>query len=188
MKLFTLEIPDRLQLDFQVAVVDEPAIESEWMAFAKQQVQENFKVVSNDRRIVMGYAMIADKKIPRFSQARGAYNVVFTKDSIDMIVQNVKLNGLTKNVNEMHNTNQFAEGVYMLWDWQIDSKMGLTAPAGFKTESDGSWFVCMRVENDEVWAKVQSGEYTGFSIEGKFFEDEKTADFLKRIDSSFFKN
>ena len=54
MKLFTLEIPDRMQLDFQVALVDEPAIESEWMAFAKQTINDNFKVVSNERRIVMG--------------------------------------------------------------------------------------------------------------------------------------
>lgn len=187
MKLFNLEIPDRLQLDFQVALVDEPAIESEWMAFAKQEVQENFKVVSDERRIVMGYAMIADKKIKRFSQDRGAYNVTFTKESIDKIVQNVKLNGLTKNTNEMHQTNQFAEGVYMLWDWQIDSKMGLSAPAGFKTEKDGSWFVAMRVENDEVWAKVQAGEYTGFSIEGKFLEDENTSEFTKRLNEKYFK-
>lgn len=188
MKLFTLEIPDRMQLDFQVALVDEPAIESEWMAFAKQTINDNFKVVSNERRIVMGYAMIADKKIPRFSQERGAYNVVFTKDSIDKIVQNVKLNGLTKNTNEMHQTNEFAKGVYMLWDFQIDSELGLKAPEGFETEADGSWFMAMRVENDEVWEKVQKGEYTGFSIEGKFFEDEKTSDFTKRLNDKYFKS
>lgn len=187
MELIKLILPDRNQFDFQIALVDEPAIESEWMAFSKQEIKEQFKVVSNERRIVMGYAMIADKKIPRFSKERGAYNVIFNKESIDLIVQNFAINGLNKNSNEMHNTGVFANGVYALWSFQIDSSMGIKAPEGFTTESDGSWFIAMRVENDEVWDKVQKGDYTGFSIEGKFYEEETTDSFLKRLDNKYFK-
>lgn len=186
-QLFILTIPDRNQIEFAIAQVDEPAIESEWMAFAKQTNQEQFKVVSNDRRIVMGYAMIADKKMARFSKERGAYNVIFPKESIDLIVQNFAINGLNKNVNEMHNSGVLAEGVFVLWSFQIDSAMGVKAPEGFTTEKDGSWFIAMRVENDEVWKKVQDGDYTGFSIEGKFYEDETTDTFLNRINDKYFK-
>lgn len=169
MELITLRLPDRMQKNFKVALVDEPAIESEWMAFSKK---ENFKVVSKDKRIVMGYAMIADKEIPRWSPTRGAYKVVFPKEAIDVIVQNFKINALTNNTNEMHEESSTADGVYVLWDFQLYSDLGIKAPEGFKQEADGSWFMAMRVENDEIWKKVLAGEYTGFSIEGSFLEEE----------------
>ena len=41
-------------------------------------------------------------------------------------------------------------------------KMGL-ADSGIPT----GWWIGFYVEDDDVWAKVQKGEYTGFSIGGK---------------------
>jgi hypothetical protein len=34
----------------------------------------------------------------------------------------------------------------------------------------GTWMIAMKVDNDETWAKVKSGELKGFSIEGYFAE------------------
>ena len=160
MELFKLSLPDRNQLGFQWAVVSEPAIESETQFFSKYPVHEQFKVVSEERRIVMGYAMIADKKIPRYSDQRGAYNVVFDRKGCDLAVETIMMNSLTKNVNENHQTNQFA------------SELGIKAPDGFETEADGSVFMCMKIENDSVWDKFKQGIYRGISIEGKFIEEK----------------
>ncbi len=172
MELFKLSLPDRNQLGFQWAVVSEPAIESETQFFSKYPVHEQFKVVSEERRIVMGYAMIADKKIPRYSDQRGAYNVVFDRKGCDLAVETIMMNSLTKNVNENHQTNQFAEGVFLKWIFQIDSELGIKAPDGFETEADGSVFMCMKIENDSVWDKFKQGIYRGISIEGKFIEEK----------------
>jgi len=39
---------------------------------------------------------------------------------------------------------------------------------GFEDAKDGSWFGSYKVENSDVWAKVKSGEFQGFSVEGIF--------------------
>ena len=33
---------------------------------------------------------------------------------------------------------------------------------------DGTWFVKMKIENDEMWSKIKDGELKGLSIEGYF--------------------
>lgn len=168
MDLFVLDIPDLNQKEFQIALVDEPAIESDWVAFSKEI--HNFKVKDKKKKIISGYAMIADLEIPRFDEKRGAYKVVFRKENIEKIVKNFFQNGLTTNTNEMHQTGKFAEGVYLWESFIIDSERGIKAPEGFKQEADGSWFISMKVENEEIWDKVLKGEFNGFSIEGRFLE------------------
>ena len=39
---------------------------------------------------------------------------------------------------------------------------------GFKDIPKGSWFVSYKIDNDELWEKVKSGEVRGYSIEGVF--------------------
>jgi len=39
----------------------------------------------------------------------------------------------------------------------------------------------MKVNNDEVWEKVKSGEYTGFSIENRFDHVNDKEEELKRL-------
>lgn len=167
MDLFILDIPDGDQKEFQIALVDEPAIESDWIAFNKHQ---NFKIQSKERRIVSGYAMIADLEIPRYDERRGYYNVTFRKGNIEKIWLNFHRNNLMTNTNEMHQSGNFAEGVFVCESFIIDSERGIKAPEGFKQEPDGSWFISMKVENDDVWNKVLEGTFKGFSIEGRFFE------------------
>jgi len=167
MDLFILDIPDGDQKEFQIALVDEPAIESDWIAFNKHQ---NFKIQSKERRIVSGYAMIADLEIPRYDERRGYYNVTFRKGNIEKIWLNFHRNNLMTNTNEMHQSGKFAKGVFVCESFIIDSERGIKAPEGFKQEPDGSWFISMKVENDDVWNKVLEGTFKGFSIEGRFFE------------------
>lgn len=177
MDLFNLTIIEEFQDEFQIALVDEGAIESDTQFFNKQQ---QFKVIDEDRRIIAGYAMIADKEIPRFEDpnegGRGKYKVKFTKESIWEIALKFFKNRLTTNTNEMHNTGHFAPGVFVFGSVMIDRAMGDLAPKKFITEADGSWFIKMFIENDEIWAKIKSGEYMGFSIECKFHEELVSTD------------
>jgi len=173
MELIKLEIPSEEEIEFQIALVDEPAIESDYMVF-KQEVETRYKFKEFDKskKLLMGFFMIADLEIPRFDKNRGAYNVVFPKESIDKIVRNFSKNGLNQNMNEMHQTGQLSEGVYVLHHWQLDSEMEIKAPKGFKQEADGSWFGVVRCENEEIYKKALNGELKGFSIEGRFIEEE----------------
>jgi hypothetical protein len=173
MELIKLEIPSEEEIEFQIALVDEPAIESDYMVF-KQEVETRYKFQELDKskKLLMGYFMIADLEIPRFDKNRGAYNVVFPKESIDKIVRNFSKNGLNQNMNEMHQTGKLVDGVYVLHHWQLDSEMEIKAPKGFKQEADGSWFGVVRCENEEIYQKALNGDLKGFSIEGRFIEEE----------------
>ena len=48
----------------------------------------------------------------------------------------------------------------------------------------GTWMISMKVENDDVWDRVKSGEIKGFSIEGSFadkLELKKHEDVVNQI-------
>jgi hypothetical protein len=181
MDVIRLTLPDGDNLEFQIALVDEPAIESNFMAFNKQN-HFQFKEVDKSERKLMGYFMIADLEILRIDQKRGAYKVVFDKKSIDKIVENFSFNGLNRNMNEMHQTGKLSDGVYVLNQWQIDSAKGIKAPDGFKTEADGSWFGVVKCNNEEIYQKALNGTFNGFSIEGKFIEEAIDKYFKTDID------
>lgn len=195
MDLFSLDLPDGDQKEFQIALVDEPAIERDWMAFGKNKqcfnltsqgntfklISRNFSIESEDKRIISGYAMIADLEIPCYDEVRGAYNCVFHKEAIEKIWLNFQRNNLNTNTNIMHQTNQFAKGVFVCESIFLDKERGAKAHDGFTQEADGSWFISMKVENDEIWNQVKEGQFKGFSIEGRFTEEIEIFTQLKEI-------
>ena len=174
MELIKYTLHDDYQEEFQIALVNEPAIESDWKKFEKYQ---QFKIQDEEKRIVSGYAMIADKKIPRWDEQNNkGFLVVFDKQSIWDIALKFFKNNLNNQTNEMHNTNHFAQGVWVFESMILDQSRGIKAPEGFKQEADGSWFISMKVDNPEVWEKVKSGQYKGFSIECRFKEEKIAKD------------
>ena len=188
MELIKLNIPSEDEIEFQIALVDEPAIESDYQVFKKDlETRYKFQEVDKSKKLLMGYFMIADLEIPRFDRNRGEYKVVFPKDSIDKIVRNFSKNGINQNMNEMHQTGKLLDGVYVLHHWQLDSELGINSPKGFSDEADGSWFGVVRCENEEIYNKALNGELKGFSIEGRFLEDavfsKQLEDFLKDLEN-----
>lgn len=149
----------------KVSLVDDPAIMTTWQAFNSQQ---QFKVSNEEKRIVSGALMIAGMPIYRRDPNGAEYYVSFSKDVIRSIVYKFMKEGRTNMVNEMHATD--VDGVFMFESYIIDKERGINAPKGFKQNLEGSWFGSFKVENDEVWEKVKSGEFKGFSVEGIFKE------------------
>jgi hypothetical protein len=166
--LYMLEISDDLNDDAEVqfvALVDRPAIQKNWNAFKNEQ---KFQIISEDKRIISGCAMLADTPIFRSDATFGDYYVAFSKDTIVKIVQKYFKKGYQNNVNLMHDPNQIETGVTMFESFISDKSRGIAPMKGFEDAPDGSWFVSMLVENDEVWQKVKEGMINGFSIEGIF--------------------
>jgi hypothetical protein len=152
-----------------IALVDEPAIQSNWMAFNEQKkVELKFKIQDKEKRIVSGYFMISDLPIARIDDEGKMFYVVFRKDTIEKIVNKFMRNGFNANINLMHDSNAIANGVYVIESLIIDTERGIKAPEGFEKVPNGSWWGSMRVENDEIWEQVLNGEFKGFSVEGMF--------------------
>ncbi len=182
MDIIELELTEGTELDFQIALVDSPAIESDFMAFSDKR---NFKVISEDKRIVSGFAMMAEKPIYRRDDDGKEYYVKFTAESIKNIAEQFFKNRLNNQTNAMHQTDKFLEGVYVFESFLIDENRGIKVPKGYDDAPEGSWFISMKVENNEVWESVKNGTFKGFSVEGIF--DKSNEDFMLRL-KNFVKN
>lgn len=172
--IYQLEISDDLndgaEVDF-VALVDRPAIERNFLKF--KEARANFAIQSEERRIVSGALMLADTPIYR-NDENGEYYVTFTPATIEKIAQKFFKKGYQSNVNLMHDGNQEVEGVTMFESWIKDEGRGVAPMKGFEDAPEGSWFGSFKVENEDVWARVKSGEFKGFSVEGVFnYKKEK---------------
>ena len=148
-----------------ISIVDHPAIEREFLAFNKQH-----KFSYNDeKRIVSGFAMLADYPIYRRDEDEREYYVVFDSDSIRKIAYKFMKEGKTSATNLDHETP--IDGVFMFESFLIDEMK--PTPKGFDKAPNGSWFVSYKIDNDEVWAQVKDGTFNGFSVEGVFSESRK---------------
>ena len=113
-----------------VALVDHPAIERNFQKFDAQTPQYKFEMISEEKQIISGALMLADTPIYR-KDKMGEYYVTFSADSISNIVKKFFKQGNTANVNEMHNPNKIADGVYMFESFIIDTER-MTTPKGFE--------------------------------------------------------
>ena len=147
-----------------IALVDRPAIGLNYQAFAPHK----FEVINEDKRIVMGAAMIPDLPIYRRDE-RGEYYAIFKKETIKALVQKLFKENKHNVFNEQHNAFKILDDVYIYQSFITDAELGISAPSGFENVADGTWFIAAKVENDEAWAKVkEEGILKGFSVEGVF--------------------
>ena len=166
--VYELIISEDLEDDAQVSVVslvNRPAIQRNWNAFNENQ---KFQIVSEEKRIISGVIMLADTPIYRNDNTNGEYYVVFTKDTIFKIVQKFFKKGYQSNVNLQHNANDKVSNVTMFESFISDIDRGILPMKGFEDTPDGSWFGSFKVDDDNVWEMVKSGEIKGFSVEGIF--------------------
>lgn len=153
-----------------IALVDSPAIESNWQAFSKQKKKPlKFKIENEEKRIISGYLMKADLPIYRIDE-HGEYYVVFKKNTIIEIVKKFMRNGFTRNTNLDHSPHQLADNVWLIESIIIDKDRGTQAPKGFEDAPDGSWFGSMYVGNNAIWEEIKAGTFKGFSVEGMFLQ------------------
>ena len=154
-----------------ISLVDQPATEKLWLKFNKQQpLNFEFKIQDEEKRIVSGYFMVADLPIPRLNDLNEKFFVVFKKDTINKIVNKFFKQGYSNKINLMH--DQEMDGVYVIESLIIDNERGSIAPKEFEKVPNGSWWGSMRVENNEVWELVKTGQVKGFSVEGMFGQDK----------------
>lgn len=173
-KLVELVIDDDEGVEF-VSIVDDPAIESTFLSFEKEDFK--FKIQNKEKRIVSGYFMIADLPMMRMRNDTVFY-CVFRRPTIEKIVNKFMKEGLTNQTNLMHDST--ADGVYIIESLIIDSERGVSAPDDFEKVPNGSWWGSMRVESDLVWKSCLDGTFKGFSVEG-IFSSSKELDLQTRI-------
>jgi hypothetical protein len=177
-KLDINEFDEETGIDF-VSLVENAAIQKDFLAFSETPIK--FAIQDEEKRIVTGAAMIADLPIYRRDDVRGEYYVVFDKESIFKIAKKWARSNQYNSVNAHHKT-PIMNGVSLFESYIIDRERGLMPPIGFEEVADGSWFVSYLIDNDDVWAKVKSGEFKGFSVEGVFdFPEDQEEQLIEQM-------
>ncbi len=150
-----------------ISVVENPAIEEDFIALKKQQVK--LAEVDKEKRILMGAALIPNKKIYR-TNGEDEYNIFFSEDTVRKASELFLSRGKQNNSTLEHDVK--LNGLSVVESWIIeDKKKDKSRKYGFSLPV-GTWMVSVKVNNDEIWNDfVKEGKVKGFSIEG-FFADK----------------
>jgi hypothetical protein len=135
----------------------------------KNNMSKQRFATDEEKRIVIGPAMIPDLRIFRRDPKGNPYYVYFSSDTIKMIAEKYMRNKYIDNNDEMHNGKAVSD-VYVIESWIKEDEQDKSTKYGYSDLPVGTWFVSMKVKNDEVWKKVKEGYLNGFSVSGYFEE------------------
>lgn len=131
--------------------------------------KQYFQIDNEEKRIVLGPAMIPDQKIFRKDSLGNPYYVFFSAETIKMIAEKYMKNKYTDNNDQMHD-GKAVKDVYVIESWIKEDESDKSTKYGYESTPIGTWFVSMKVKNPEIWKKVKDGKLNGFSVSG-FFEE-----------------
>jgi hypothetical protein len=168
MKLIELILDETMALTGidAISLVEYPAIEEDFIALNTQKKQV-FAMQNQEKRLLMGAALIPDKPIYR-TDGENEYYVYFSKDTIRKAMELFFKNGYQSNATIEHDYE--VDGTTIVESWIIEDDTldksrayGLDLPVG-------TWMVSMKIDNESIWKRVKDGEFKGFSIEGYFVD------------------
>ena len=148
----------------KISLVEEPAVEEFFLKFSKDEQEKehkSFYFKDDSKHIVTGIAMRADYPIYRNQDGQEFY-VQFSKDTIDKMMQKFMKEQRLFDISLDH--NQDVRDCYLVESFIINKERGI-CPNEFSDVEDGSWIISVKIENQDVWNKICSGEVKGFSIE-----------------------
>jgi hypothetical protein len=143
-------------------------LEKEKMSFGKTHMTFGF---DEDKKIVVGAAMVPNKMIHRYDELGNLYYVFFSAASIKKMADKFMQQGRTDETSIEHNGKKLgSEKVYIAESWVSDDPIyDKSHQYGFSLPR-GTWFVSMKVEDEKVWKMIKDKSLTGFSVEGLFAE------------------
>lgn len=167
-----------------ISFVESPAIGVDFMYFDDKKT-ERFKTVDNDKRIVVGAAMLPKEKIIRADADGNPYFVYFSEETVKQCSELFFKRSNQNGTNIDHNL-AVSSGVTVVESWIVENpELDKSKHLGYENIPVGSWFVSYKVDNDDLWKKVKNGEVLGFSIEGLFTQTIKE-DSIDKFESEMF--
>jgi len=139
---------------------------------AEKMSTQKFAIDSEEKRIILGPAMIPDLNIFRRDALGNPYYVFFSSETIRMIAEKYMKNKFIDNNDQMHD-GKAVKDVYVIESWIKEDENDKSVKYGYGELPVGTWFVSMKVNNPDIWAKVKEGMLNGFSVSG-FFEEVKS--------------
>lgn len=150
---------------FAVSLVEDPAIESNFIALSKERIPIKLE---DEKRLLVGAALVPNKPIYRNVNGKEFY-ISFDEATIEKLAQDFLANDYQHNVTVEHQDN--VDDIVVVESWIKTSENDKSVGYGLN-EPIGTWFIGMKVNNDEIWQRIKDGYYKGFSIEAIVGLDE----------------
>ena len=197
---WTLDIEDLDNIVDTISLVDDPAIEINWLAFKKSikmnapKDMDEFAILSmfadeqkrkfsqttvpqerfqqfEGENIIVAPAMIADKLILRIDEDGDPYYGFFDAEACKSACYAFQKYKLTDSFNIDHDENAIAEGVYLAETWLVAStELDKSQYFGYKLPV-GSWMTILKIDNTDLYEEwITSGLLKGLSVEAFVLE------------------
>jgi len=168
-----------------ISLVTSPAIEQDFVFFGKEKNNLTFAKVDEEKRMLVSPALIPNKNIFRHNpNTQEDYYVYFSKETVR------KASELYLKHNNHHKaTYQHQDrvsGVLTVESWIKEGDMDKSKLYGYDLPN-GTWFVKMKIENDDLWSKIKDGELKGLSIEGYFTDKMESMSDVKPTNEEILK-
>ena len=167
---------------YAMSIVNSPAMKGNHILLAAEDL--HLKVQDKKKKILTGLAMAPNKLITRYDKkTKEPYQIFFSEDTIEKTSQQFLKTFNQKNITIEHMLSVDNVTVVESWiktDAEKDKSvaLGLEAPVG-------SWFMTLKVEDDELWdGLLETGLLNGLSIEGQFEAKEVTITELSEINEN----
>lgn len=148
---------------YAISMVEMPAIESNFVALAKEEEEKRQVFLESDERhMVYGAALIPDLDIYR-NDGEHEYYINFSKESIEKMSQDFMKEYRQHEVTVDH--EDVANEVCVVESWLVEDPYKDKANALGINVPQGTWMVGMKVNNIETWERVKEGSLKGFSVE-----------------------
>ncbi len=149
-----------------ISLVASPAIEQDFVYFGKEKNNLTFAKVDEEKKMIISPALIPNKQIFRYNpNTDSEYYVYFSPETVRKASElYLKHNNHHKATYEHQDR---VSGVLTVESWIKEGDMDKSKLYGYDLPN-GTWFVSMKINNDDLWQKVKSGDIKGLSIEGYF--------------------
>ena len=149
-----------------ISLVTSPAIEQDFVFFGKDKNNLTLAKIDEEKRMLVSPALIPNKQIFRYDPNTDSnYYVYFSKETVRQASELYLKHNNHHKATYQHEDR--VSGVLTIESWIKEGEQDKSKLYGFDLP-DGTWFVKMKIENDEMWSKIKDGELKGLSIEGYF--------------------
>jgi hypothetical protein len=134
--------------------------------FGKEKSNLTLAKVDEEKRMLISPALIPNKNIVRYdANTDSEYYVWFSKETVRKASElYLKHNNHHKATYEHQDR---VSGVLTIESWIKEGDMDKSKLYGFDLPN-GTWFVKMKIDNEELWQDIKSKKIKGLSIEGYF--------------------
>ena len=164
-RLFELVIEDENDLISAISLVENPAIEEDFMYFNKEEIK--FAQLQSEKRMLMGPILIPDKHILRVDGDGTPYKVFFSKSTVARLAQNYLKSKLVDSATLEHDKK--IKGVHLVESWIKEGRLDKSNNYGMNMP-EGTWmgkfYIDETPQGKMIWDDyIKTGKVKGFSVE-----------------------